>query len=161
MIAATFNDTNHGDTETRSVRKISRIRGSVPPWLVAGITAAMLLAGCGSDNTPTAPSNPSSTVTENWSSVVAPGGTSTRSFTVNRAGPIVVTLTTAATTLGLGVGLSRTSGGGCRLGVAVNASPGTTPQINTQADEGQYCVQVYDLGTIIDPIGFALKIEHP
>jgi hypothetical protein len=43
----------------------------------------------------------------------------------------------------------------------VNASPGTTPQINTQADAGQYCVQVYDLGTLIDPSGFALKIEHP
>jgi hypothetical protein len=160
MIAETFNDTNHKDTKTRSVKHF-RLRGFVPLWFVIGIIAVMLCAGCGSDSTPTTPSNTSNTVTENWSSVVAPGGTSTRSFTVNRAGPIVVTLTTAATTLGLGVGLSRTSGGGCRLGVAVNASPGTTPQINTQADAGQYCVQVYDLGTIIDPIGFALKIEHP
>jgi hypothetical protein len=42
----------------------------------------------------------------------------------------------------------------------VNASPATTPQISTQADAGQYCVQVYDLGTLTDPIGFALKIEH-
>jgi hypothetical protein len=130
-------------------------------WFIPALAAAVIVAGCGSDNTPTAPSNPSSTVTENWSSVVAPGGMSTRSFTVNSAGPIVVTLTAAGTTLGLGVGLPRTNGGGCRLGVAVNASPGTTPQINTQADAGQYCVQVYDLGTITDPIGFALTIEHP
>ena len=127
--------------------------------IVVAIGAAVILAGCGSDNTPTTPSNTSTRVTENWSSVVAPGGASTRSFTVTSAGTIVVTLT-AGPTVGLGVGLPRTSGGGCRLGVTVNASPGTTPQISTQADAGQYCVQVYDLGTLTDPVGFALKIEH-
>jgi hypothetical protein len=124
------------------------------------ICAALMLAGCGSDSTPTTPSNPSGTVTENWSSVIAPGGASTRSFTLNSSGTIVVTLT-AGPTAGLGVGLPRTTGGGCRLGVSVNASPGAAPQISTQADAGQYCVQVYDLGTLTDPIGFALKIEHP
>lgn len=123
------------------------------------LSAVLMLAGCGSDNTPTTPSNPSTTLTENWSSVIAPGGASTRSFTANSAGTIVVTLT-AGPTVGLGVGLPRTIGGGCRLSVSVNASPGATPQINTQADAGQYCVQVYDLGTLTDPIGFALKIEH-
>jgi hypothetical protein len=125
------------------------------------LCAAAILAGCGSDSTPTTPSTTSGAATENWSSVLAPGGTSTRSFTLSSAGTIVVTLTSAATTVGLGVGLPRTSGGGCRLGVAVNASPATTPQISTQADSGQYCVQVYDLGTLTDPIAFALKIEHP
>ena len=130
------------------------------PASAIALSAAMMFAGCGSDNTPTTPSNPSATMTENWSGVVAPGGASTRSFTLNSAGTIVVTMT-AGPTVGLGVGLPRTTGGGCRLGVSVNASPGTTPQINTQADAGQYCVQVYDLGTLTDPVGFALKIEHP
>jgi hypothetical protein len=157
MIAAT-SDTIHGATETRRIKKC-RLRAFVPPWLVIGISAAMMLAGCGSNSTPTTPSNPSSTVKENWSSVVAPGGASTRSFTVNSGGNIVVTLT-AGPTVGLGIGLPRTSGGGCRLGVSVNASPANTPQINTQADAGQYCVQVFDLGTLTDPVGFALTIEH-
>ena len=158
MIAATFTRTNHGDTETRSVKNC-RLRGFVPPWLVIGMSATMIVAGCGSDSTPTTPSNTSTTVTENWSSVVAPGGASTRSFTVTSAGTIVVTLT-AGPTVGLGVGLPRTSGGGCRLGVSVNASPDSAPQISAQADAGQYCVQVYDLGTLTDPSGFTLKIEH-
>jgi hypothetical protein len=137
-----------------------RCRSVVSPWRVMGIIAVMMLAGCGSDNTPTTPSNTSTTMTENWSSVLAPGGASTRTFTLNAAGTIVVTMT-AGPTAGLGVGLPRTTGGGCRLGVSVNASSGTTPQISTQADAGQYCIQVYDLGTLTDPVGFALKIEHP
>ena len=89
--------------------------------------------------------------------MLAPGGASSRSFTVNAAGTISVTMTSAGTTVGLGVGLPRTTGGGCRLGVAVNAAASTTPQITTQADAGQYCVQVFDLGTLTDPIPFALK----
>lgn len=147
MIAATFTTTNH-------------LRAFVPPWPVIAIGAAMVLAGCGSNKTATTPSTTSGPMTENWSSVIAPGGASTRTFTLNSAGTIVVTLT-AGPTVGLGVGLPRTNGGGCRLGVSVNASPGTAPQINTQADAGQYCVQVYDLGTLTDPVGFALKIDHP
>jgi hypothetical protein len=43
----------------------------------------------------------------------------------------------------------------------VNASAGSAPQISAAADAGQYCVQVYDLGTLQDPVGFALKIDHP
>lgn len=100
-------------------------------------------------------------MSETWSSTVAPGGQSSRSFTVNASGTINVTLTAAGATLGVGVGLPRVSGGGCRLSVSVNASAGTAPQISAPADAGQYCVQVFDLGTLTDPVGFALKIDHP
>lgn len=126
------------------------------------LVLALLVGACGDDNnTPTTPTNTSSTKTETWGSVVAPGGQSTRSFTANNAGSIAVTLTAAGATLGLGVGVPRTTGGGCRLGVTVDAAPGSTPQLTAQADAGQYCVQVYDLGTLTDPVPFELKIEHP
>jgi len=126
-------------------------------WLVI----ALFATGCGDDKTSTAPSNTSTATSENWSGVVAPGGQSSRSFTVNASGTIAVTLTAAGATLGLGVGLPRVTGGGCRLGVSVDASAASSPQISTAADSGQYCVQVYDLGTLRDPVGFALKIDHP
>ena len=123
---------------------------------------ALLATACSGSSTPTTPSTTSKAMSESWSSVVAPGGMSSRSFTVNTSGTIAVTLTSAgAATLGLGVGLPRVTGGGCRLGVTVNASPGSSPQINAAADAGQYCVQVYDLGTLQDPVAFALKIDHP
>ena len=138
---------------------MSPLRAFVSPWLVILI---LVVAACGSDNsTPTTPSNTSSVMSETWSSTVAPGGQSTRSFTVNASGTISVTVTAAGATVGVSVGLPRLSGGGCRLGVTVNASAATNPQISTPADAGQYCVQVYDLGTLSDPVGFALKIDHP
>jgi hypothetical protein len=125
------------------------------------VCTATLFVGCGSVSTPTTPSNPSGPITENWSSTVAPGGESSRSFTVNAAGTITVTLTAAGDTLGLGVGVPRVSGGGCRLGVSVNTAAGSSPQLTTSADAGQYCVQVFDLGTLREPVGFAVKIDHP
>jgi len=134
-----------------------------------GIPGVLLLAmavavtGCGSNATTTAtsPSRPTRPSSEIWSSVLAPGGASSRSFTVDAAGTIAVTMTSAGGTVGLGVGLPRVTGGGCRLGVTVNASAASAPQITAQADAGQYCVQVFDLGTLTDPIPFALKIDHP
>ena len=128
--------------------------------LLSVIVCMLALCGCGSD-TPTTPTTPTSSGSESWSSVVAPGGASTRTFTLDKSGTITVTMTTAGATLGLGLGLPRTSGGGCRLSTAVNATPGATPQISSPADAGQYCVQVYDLGTLMDPVPFALKIDHP
>lgn len=133
------------------------LRTALAPWLVIACVAA----GCGDDTPSTTPTSPSTSRSESWSGVVAPGGQSSRSFTVTSSGTITVTLTGADVTLGLGVGVPRTTGGGCRLGVSVNASGGTSPNISAPADAGQYCVQVYDLGTLRDPVGFALKIDHP
>ena len=148
MSVAMFADTNQS------------LRAFVSPWLGAVIGTAIVAASCGG-STPTTPTQTSTPMSENWSSVVAPGGTSSRSFTVNASGTITVTLTGAGATVGLGIGLPRVTGGGCRLGVTVNASPASSPQISTAADAGQYCVQVYDLGTLTDPVSFALKIDHP
>ena len=121
-----------------------------------------LAAGCGSNtSTATSPSTSAFPTSEAWSAVLAPGGASSRSFSTNAAGTITVTLTSAGDTVGLGVGLPRTTGGGCRLGVTVTAAPGSTAQLTTQADVGSYCVQVFDLGTLSNPIPFALTIKHP
>lgn len=125
------------------------------------LAVAIFTAACGGDSSPTAPSTPTPSGNESWSGVLAPGGASSRSFTVSANGTITVTLTDVGTAVGLGVGVPRVTGGGCRLGVAVTATAGSTPQISTPADAGQYCVQVFDLGSLRDPVGFALKISHP
>lgn len=139
-----------------------------PVWLArhvqqfAALAALALLASaCGGNNSGTAPSTTTGPTSENWSAVLAPGGTSSRSFTVNSDGTINVTMTSAGGTVGLGVGLPRVTGGGCRIGVQVITGPGPNPQISTPAEAGQYCVQVFDTGTLTDPIPINVKIDHP
>ena len=123
---------------------------------------AAMVGACGDETaTPTSPTTPTKSGPETWASALAPGGTSSRSFTVTAAGTINVTMTSAGSTVGLGVGLPRVSGGGCRLSVSVTTGGGSAPQISTPADAGQYCVQVFDLGTLSDPISFTLTIDHP
>lgn len=121
---------------------------------------ALLASACGSGNTSTAPSTTTIT-SENWSGVLAPGGASSRSFSVTNAGTITITMNQAGATVGLGVGLPRVTGGGCRVGVQVITGASSTPQISTPADAGQYCVQVFDTGTLTDPVPFNVKIDHP
>src|SRR2546427_260284 len=88
------------------------------------VLGVLLAAACSGKSTPTTPSNTSKAMSESWSSVVAPGGTSSRSFTVNASGTITVTLTSAgAATLGLGVGVPRLTGGGCGLVLRAGLRP--------------------------------------
>ena len=167
MIATTPPEPSHRDTETQRfvvacVSRSSPVRQSfrVGRWLV--FAAIAMAAACGDEtNTATAPSTTTKPAAESWSSTLAPGGASSHSFTVTAAGTINVTMESAGSTVGLGVGLPRVTGGGCRLGVSVNTGGGSAPQITTQADAGQYCVQVFDLGTLTDPVAFTLKIDHP
>ena len=132
----------------------------VQQFAVLAAIAAVLLIGCGG-NSGTAPSTTSTITSENWSGVLAPGGTSSRSFTVTNTGTINLTMNSAGATVGLGVGLPRVTGGGCRVGVQVITGPASNPQISTAAEAGQYCVQVFDTGTLTDPIPFNVKIDHP
>src|SRR5262245_34057092 len=137
-------------------------RRDVQHWRRIALVLAVFAASCGgNDASPTVPSAPTNPGTESWSGVLSPGGATSRSFNLSAAGTITVTLTDVGTAVGLGVGLPRVTGGGCRLGVTVTATAGTTPQISTPADAGLYCVQVFDLGTLRDPVGFAVKIGHP
>ena len=152
MIATTPAEPSH--SKSSLVRRNVRVGA----WLVF----AAIAVACGNGtSTPTAPSTTTKPGPESWSTTLAPGGTSSRSFTVTAAGTINVTMESAGSTVGLGVGLPRVTGGGCRLGVSVTTGGGSAPQISTQADAGQYCVQVFDLGTLTDPIPFTLKIDHP
>ena len=140
---------------TSAVMRFARTR-------VALACVVLAVAACGDQTrSATAPSTPAKPSGDTWSSVLAPGGASSRSFTSTAAGTIGVTLVSAEATVGVGVGLPRLTAGGCRLGVAVSTGGGSTPQISVAADAGQYCVQVYDLGTLTDPIPFTLKIDHP
>ena len=73
-------------------------------------------------------------------------------------------LTNAAgpnTVVGLGIGVPTTGLAKCALSSSIRTASGATPQISTSVDAGQYCVTVFDLGTLRDPIDFSVTLVYP
>ena len=129
-----------------------------------GLLLAALAASCG--DTPTTPTStaPVSPLTESFSSQLSVKGTSSRSFVTPSRGSVSVTLSAtfpSGTVVGLGVGIPRANGSGCLLSTSVQTGAAASPQIVIDADKGEYCVQVYDLGTLTDAISFTIAIVHP
>jgi hypothetical protein len=126
------------------------------------IGVAALLAACGSD-TPTSPST-TDPVTETFSSIVQPKGSTSRSFTVAVSGTITVTLTslgqdTAAVRLALG--LADTPSGDCAPTYSVVTTQYSGRQLSQTADAGRYCIIVTDIGELTGQTTFTVTVVHP
>lgn len=109
------------------------------------------------------PSDASSAETITYSSTVAPGGFTARTFPVAAAGntTIIMDLLTPASvpTLGLALGFPRQDGSGCEVTTAISAA--RTAQLTVPTDPGKYCVKIFDQGTLTDVTGFTIRIVHP
>lgn len=132
--------------------------------VVLVLLSAFTVAACGEDETPTTPT-PRTTESVTWSTNVANGGATSRSFRTTRNGTVSVTLQSLAgsTTLraGLGVGIPLGDGSGCVLSRSVEATAGATAQLELAVDAGNFCVQVYDPGTLTQPVGFTILLVYP
>lgn len=132
--------------------------------LVLVLLSAFSVAACGEDETPTT-STPRTTESVRWSTNLANGGATSRSFKTTRNGTVSITLQSLAgsTTLraGLGVGIPLGDGTGCVLSRSVEATAGATAQLELAVDAGNYCVQVYDPGTLTQPVGFTILLVYP
>jgi hypothetical protein len=141
-----------------------RILGRMSP-LVAVLTWASLMSACGKDSTTTTtPTTPTGPTTSIFASRLTPNGAISRTFGATTAGTVTVMLTNAAgptTVVGLGIGVPTTGIAKCALSTAIQTASGTTPQISASVDAGQYCVTVYDLGTLTNPIDFSVTLVYP
>ena len=128
------------------------------------LASSLTLAGC-DDEAPTTPTPTPTTTTVVFSSNLAVGGASSRSFDVTRAGTVSATLTAVgnSTTLkvGLGIGIPFADGTGCVLSRSVETVPGTTAQLELSVDTGKYCLQIYDPGTLTGVVGFTINLVFP
>jgi hypothetical protein len=127
---------------------------------------AVLTAGCGNNTpaTPTTPTTPTGPTTSIFASRLTPGGAVSRSFGATTTGTVTVMLTNAAgplTRVGLGIGVPTTGIAKCALSTAISTASATTPQISAAVDPGQYCITIYDLGTLTSPIDFSITLVYP
>ena len=135
------------------------VRASV---LVATLAAA---AACGnSTTTPTTPTTPTGPTTSIFASRLTPGGAVSRQFGASTTGTVTAMLTNAAgpnIVVGLGIGVPTTGLAKCALSTTIQTNAGSTPQISATVDAGNYCVVVYDLGTLTTSIDFSVTLVYP
>ena len=130
--------------------------------LGAALAAA---AACGnSTTTTTTPTTPTGPTTSIFASRLTPGGAVSRQFGASTNGTVTAMLTNAAgpnTVVGLGIGVPTTGLAKCALTTGIQTNAGATPQISASVDAGNYCVVVYDLGTLTSPIDFSVTLVYP
>jgi len=147
----------------------SKLRSPVRTFaLIAALALGTLAAACGNNNTttttPTTPTTPTGPTTSVFASRLTPGGAVSRSFGATTTGTVTVMLTNAAgptTVVGLGIGVPTTGIAKCALSTAIQTASASTPQISAAVDPGQYCVTVYDLGTLTSTIDFSVTLVYP
>ena len=132
--------------------------------LTTALSLLLSTIAVGCSDTPTAPTTAAPGGTDTFSSVLNVGGTATRTFVVSVRGTVQATL--AATSpqnvqVGLMVGIPRANGTGCVPNTSLTTEASGSPQISLVADPGTYCAQVYDAGTLRDPISFTMTIARP
>lgn len=102
--------------------------------------------------------------TETFSSILPVKGSAARTITATQAGQLTVTLQSlggGVSSVGLGVGIQRFDGT-CAFTRSLDASPGTSPQISIGVPAGvDYCVRIYDLGTLTTPVSFSISLGIP
>lgn len=114
---------------------------------------------CGDESATTAPTSATSPTTVTWTTHVGTNGSASRSFVTSKSGSVTVTLQSAVVPLGIGLGILGATG--CRPAVSVTATPSDAPHLTTAVEEGTYCVLVFDVGGIVDPIPFTLQLVYP
>lgn len=109
------------------------------------------------------PTDVTSAGTISYSSLVLPGGFTSRTFHAAFDGTATLTMESIApagvSSLGLGLGYPRNDGSGCEVSSVVTATRGTV--FSVPVDAGRYCVRVFDQGILTDPATFTIRIDHP
>jgi hypothetical protein len=129
----------------------------------AGMAALLALAvNCGGKGAGPSPA----TFTETFTGTVAQGGTSfgdgnRNHFTIHQSGDLTATITRmspTAVTIGLGIGIFN--GTTCTLQQVADAA-GLNMSLNLTAHvSGEFCVGVYDVGSIQTPIDYTVTVVH-
>ena len=127
---------------------------------VTVLLAALASASC-SDDAVTSPTEVTSPVTVTWTTILVPRGSASRTLTVTQSGTVSITLQSAPVPVGLGLGVPQANGSGCRTTLSTTASPGPSPQLSAPVEQGTYCVIVFDVVGIVEPVTFLATVVQP
>ncbi|HEY6358887.1 MAG TPA: hypothetical protein VIX35_11615 [Vicinamibacterales bacterium] len=123
----------------------------------------LLCAGCSTLGNLFSSTSPSSTTTDMFNSALTVGGSSFSTFTVSQAGTVTAQLTAlgAAGPVGLGLGTPNGSTSCVLTTSSASVVPGSSPQISATENAGNYCVEIFDPGTLTASTTFSITVVHP
>jgi hypothetical protein len=142
--------------------------------LFAVLVVLCLAVGCSDTRTTTpAPIPPALDTTpagsEFFGGTLVQQGTNFFTFTVTTAGRVDATLNSLRTTttmpvnniaVGLALGVPSADGTSCVVSVSAIVTPSLTAHLTTQAPAGANCAQISDVGNLVVPLTFVVRVSH-
>ena len=128
------------------------------------VLAAMFAAGCDNEvENATPPTSPGPIITESFTGTINVNGAATHTFAVAGAGTVVATLTqvTPDNTIVTGFSLGQWNGSSCQTIIAKDDSVQGNTLAGTTIGVGQLCARIYDVGKLVETIGYTVTIAHP
>jgi hypothetical protein len=129
--------------------------------LVATLCAVALACAACSETVPAAPSVAPATLTDSFTATIGVSGSNTHPVTVQQPGKFVVTLVSIDPPVTIGMAVGSLSNGTC-VAFSTNASvqtPGAVALSGT-ALAGSFCVEVFDVGNVVDTVTYTLTVAH-
>ena len=130
--------------------------------LLCTVVGLTLFAGaCTDPVAPPAPTPVVPTITETFTDTLIQLGSNTHQFTVQQVGGLKVSLSNVDPPSAVAFGVGTQSLVGCTLISRKIYEPGATAELSgTATTSGQFCVMVFDAGTLTQPITYTVTVLH-
>ncbi len=128
-------------------------------WVVLG--AVLATAGCSDPIPPATPSVVPPTITDTFADTLLVLGANTHSFTVTAVSGLKVNLNSLQPGAAVGLGVGTFGSTGCLIMDRITTVAGQTAQLSgTATVPGLYCVEVFDLGNLVEPVSYNINVLH-
>lgn len=125
------------------------------------VTLAAAAAACSSEDPSTIVTPTPTETTDTFAGTLGVNGAVTFQFVGNR-GNVTATLSsvTPDSTIQVGISLGTWNGITCSAVLSNDAALQGTSIFGTVNATGTLCVRIYDVGKVVDPLGFEIKVVH-
>jgi len=118
-------------------------------------------AGCADPQAPATPTPVTPTLTETFTGQLLVLGSNSHTFTVQQIGGLRVTINGVTPPAAVGVAVGTPSGATCLAIQSLTAVANPTAQISgTATITGSFCVRVYDVGNLVEPVNYTVTVLH-
>jgi hypothetical protein len=130
-------------------------------FLAVVLGLSVCAAGCSDPPAPLTPTPAPPTLTETFTGQLLVLGSNSHTFTVQQIGGLQVTINGITPPAAIGVAVGTPSGATCLAIQNLTAVANPTAQISgTATITGSFCVSVYDVGGLVEPVNYTITVRH-